>query len=191
MKNPLAVIAIGGNSLILDSKKITVRDQYRAASETSHHIAALVAAGYRVVVWDQRGHGRSGKGATAGYHIDQLGKDLYAVLEAVAPTGDLALGGHSMGGMTAMRFAGQHPDVLAQRVAGLVFLATRAHQVMPPYVDGAARVLVGRGQAIIEAGGTLPQRASMTTSLARAMRSTICQLSGARRSSATLSLPAL
>ena len=50
MKNPLAVIAIGGNSLILDSKKITVVDQYRAASETSHHIAALVAAGYRVVV---------------------------------------------------------------------------------------------------------------------------------------------
>ena len=50
MKNPLAVIAIGGNSLILDSKKITVLDQYRAASETSHHIAALVAAGYRVVV---------------------------------------------------------------------------------------------------------------------------------------------
>ena len=50
MKNPLAVIAIGGNSLILDSKKITVKDQYSAASETSHHIAALVAAGYRVVV---------------------------------------------------------------------------------------------------------------------------------------------
>ena len=50
MKSPLAVIAIGGNSLILDSKKITVMDQYRAASETSHHIAALVAAGYRVVV---------------------------------------------------------------------------------------------------------------------------------------------
>ncbi|MGD9782398.1 MAG: carbamate kinase [Kiritimatiellia bacterium] len=50
MKSPLAVIAIGGNSLILDSKKITVEDQYHAASETSHHIAALVAAGYRVVV---------------------------------------------------------------------------------------------------------------------------------------------
>ena len=50
MKQPLAVIAIGGNSLILDSKKITVADQYHAASETSHHVAALVAAGYRVVV---------------------------------------------------------------------------------------------------------------------------------------------
>jgi len=50
MKNPLAVIAIGGNSLITDSKKMSVVDQYQAAGETSHHIAALIAAGYRVVI---------------------------------------------------------------------------------------------------------------------------------------------
>ncbi len=50
MSSPLAVIAIGGNSLIVDSKKMTVMDQYQAAGETSHHIAALVSAGYRVVV---------------------------------------------------------------------------------------------------------------------------------------------
>ena len=50
MTSPLAVIAVGGNSLIKDDKKMTVLDQYQAAGETSHHIAALVAAGYRVVV---------------------------------------------------------------------------------------------------------------------------------------------
>lgn len=50
MKSPLAVIAIGGNSLITDKTKMSVVDQYQAAGETSHHIAALVAAGYRVVV---------------------------------------------------------------------------------------------------------------------------------------------
>ena len=50
MKQPLAVIAIGGNSLISDNSKRTVFDQYRAAGETSKHIAALVAAGYRVVI---------------------------------------------------------------------------------------------------------------------------------------------
>jgi len=63
---------------------------------------ALRRAGYRVVTWDQRGHGRSGMGPKVGYHIDQLGRDLYAVLQAAAPTGDLALIGHSMGGMTIM-----------------------------------------------------------------------------------------
>jgi carbamate kinase len=50
MKSPLAVIAIGGNSLIKDNARMSVMDQYQAAGETSHHIAALVAAGYRVVV---------------------------------------------------------------------------------------------------------------------------------------------
>ncbi|OQA29543.1 MAG: Carbamate kinase 1 [Verrucomicrobia bacterium ADurb.Bin345] len=51
MKNaPLVVIAIGGNSLIKDAKHMTVLDQYLAAGETSHHIAALVKDGYRVVV---------------------------------------------------------------------------------------------------------------------------------------------
>lgn len=49
-ESPLAVIAIGGNSLIADNTKMSVSDQYRAAGETSHHIAALVAAGYRVVI---------------------------------------------------------------------------------------------------------------------------------------------
>lgn len=48
--SPLAVIAIGGNSLITDKSKMSVTDQYRAAGETSRHIAGLVAAGYRVVV---------------------------------------------------------------------------------------------------------------------------------------------
>ena len=41
---------------------------------------------------------------------------------------------------------------LAERVAGLVFVATRAHQVLPPYVDRGARDLVRRGQAMLDAG---------------------------------------
>lgn len=50
MSKPLVVIAIGGNSLIKDAKHMSVLDQYRAAGETSHHIAALVNEGYRVVI---------------------------------------------------------------------------------------------------------------------------------------------
>lgn len=49
-QGPLAVIAIGGNSLIKDSRHMSVLDQYLAAGETSHHIAAVVRAGYRVVI---------------------------------------------------------------------------------------------------------------------------------------------
>lgn len=45
-----AVVAIGGNSLITDPAHQSVEDQYLAAAETDHHIAALVAAGWEVVV---------------------------------------------------------------------------------------------------------------------------------------------
>ncbi len=45
-----AVVAIGGNSLITDSEHQSVEDQYLAAAETDHHIAAMVDAGWDVVI---------------------------------------------------------------------------------------------------------------------------------------------
>lgn len=45
-----AVIAIGGNSLILSKDKQTIPDQYEAALETARHIAGMIEAGYEVVV---------------------------------------------------------------------------------------------------------------------------------------------
>ncbi len=46
----LALIAVGGNSLILDEAHKSVQDQYAAVVETSKHIAGLIKAGYRVIV---------------------------------------------------------------------------------------------------------------------------------------------
>ncbi len=50
MDGKLIVIAIGGNSLIEDSKHVTVKSQYDAANKTAKHIARLVMAGNRVVI---------------------------------------------------------------------------------------------------------------------------------------------
>lgn len=46
----LIVIAIGGNSLIEDSKRVTVKSQYEAAQKTAHRIVKLVQDGHRVVI---------------------------------------------------------------------------------------------------------------------------------------------
>ena len=46
----IAVVAVGGNSLIKDAQHRTVPDQYAAAAESMHHIAGMVAAGWKVVV---------------------------------------------------------------------------------------------------------------------------------------------
>ena len=79
----------------------------------------------RVVLWDQRGHGRSERGAP-GTTIERLGTDLGCVLDAVAPQGPVVLVGHSMGGMTIMALAGQRPDLFGDRVRGVALLATSA-----------------------------------------------------------------
>src|SRR6266540_1528941 len=49
----LAVVAIGGNSLIKDEKHKTVEDQYAASKETTFHIADMIEAGWDVAI----GHG--------------------------------------------------------------------------------------------------------------------------------------
>ena len=49
----VAVIAIGGNSLIKDEKHKSVEDQYQAAKETTYHIADMIEAGWDVAI----GHG--------------------------------------------------------------------------------------------------------------------------------------
>ena len=46
----LAVLAIGGNSLIKDKQHETVEDQYKAVCETAKHIVGMIEQGFDVVV---------------------------------------------------------------------------------------------------------------------------------------------
>jgi len=53
MAEKIAVVAIGGNSLIKEKNKSTVEDQYQAAKETTYHIAEMIEAGWNIAI----GHG--------------------------------------------------------------------------------------------------------------------------------------
>ncbi len=108
---------------------------------------ALKAAGYRVVSWDQRGHGQSERGASDLNTIDQIGDDLARVIEAAAPTGPLALVGHSMGGMTILAFAEDHPQTVKDRVIAVGLVATSPGGLPLAAGGGAAtlgKALLGR-----------------------------------------------
>jgi len=78
----------------------------------------------RLVFYDQRSHGKSGRSSGEHSTIDQLGRDLYAVLQACAPRGPIVLVGHSMGGMTIMALADQHPELFGTRIIGVALLST-------------------------------------------------------------------
>ena len=94
---------------------------------------------YRMVFYDQRSHGRSERSPRKHANIDQLGDDLATVLEDLAPTGKVVMVGHSMGGMSIMAFAESHPEVFADRVAGVGLIATtagklRPHRTLSPFI---------------------------------------------------------
>ncbi|MFH5209363.1 alpha/beta fold hydrolase [Antrihabitans spumae] len=81
----------------------------------------------RIVSYDHRGHGDSAEAPAGTYTITQLAHDLHSVLDAVAPTGPVVLVGHSMGGMTALTYAGLYPHEIGNRVAGVALIATAAN----------------------------------------------------------------
>jgi pimeloyl-ACP methyl ester carboxylesterase len=98
----------------------------------SHEIWLPVARrlreeGYRVVLYDQRGHGVSTRG-TAPLAVETLAHDLAAVLSAT-DVHDAVLAGHSMGGMTIMSLATHRPDVFKKRAKATVLVATAATNV--------------------------------------------------------------
>ncbi|GAA1521381.1 alpha/beta hydrolase [Streptomyces albidochromogenes] len=98
-------------------------------SQDSWHFQRAALRGVvRTVHWDQRSHGRSDRGAGqargVAVDIEQLGRDLKAVIDAAAPKGPLVLVGHSMGGMTVMALADQYPELIRERVVGAVFVGT-------------------------------------------------------------------
>jgi pimeloyl-ACP methyl ester carboxylesterase len=72
----------------------------------------------RLVFYDQRGHGASGRGRPENSTIDQLARDLATVLEVRVPRGPVVLVGHSMGGMTIMGLAALHPELFGSKVGG-------------------------------------------------------------------------
>lgn len=71
-------------------------------------IKALTAAGYRVVIPDQIGFGKSAKPEIA-YSFDLLAANTARVLDSLKIK-KVAVVGHSMGGMLAVRFARNYPD---------------------------------------------------------------------------------
>jgi pimeloyl-ACP methyl ester carboxylesterase len=112
----------------------------------------------RAVYYDQRSHGRSGRSPLGNATIDQLGSDLLTVLDHVAPDGPVVLVGHSMGGMTIVALAEQHPELFGDRVVGAALISTTAGGLDPsrilfPMVPGwAGSRSVHRGVATLARG---------------------------------------
>lgn len=129
----------------------------------------------RLVFYDQRGHGRSGRGVREHATIEQLARDLRRVLDAAdppvaspraaqTPDGDgrvrpVVLVGHSLGGMVVLAFAAAYPELFGPRVAGAALLATspgRLAEVTLGLPAALARVLWPRASGVVGRVATRP-----------------------------------
>ncbi|MFK0011005.1 alpha/beta fold hydrolase [Streptomyces sp. NPDC091027] len=101
---------------------------YCLGQDSWHFQRAALRGVARALYWDQRSHGRSARGLAQAdgepVTMEQLGRDLKAVIDAAAPEGPLILVGHSMGGMTVMGFAEQFPELVRDRVVGVALVGT-------------------------------------------------------------------
>lgn len=97
----------------------------------------------RLVLFDLRGHGTSGWGSYRRGTIDQLGDDLFRVLDERAGKSPLVLVGHSLGGMAIMALAAQRPELFGERIVGAALVSTSASpvgvSVVPPWVKTLLR----------------------------------------------------
>jgi pimeloyl-ACP methyl ester carboxylesterase len=157
----LTVVFVHGYSLNLDSW---------------HFQRAAYRGRVRSVFFDQRSHGRSGRSTPGHATIEQLGRDLLAVLDTVVPHGPIVLVGHSMGGMTIVALAEEHPEVFGDRIVGVGLISTTAgglevHRAFLPILPGVV-------------GGQLAQR--LVATLARGARA----VDGVRRIGRSVALVA-
>ena len=81
-------------------------------------VPALLDAGYRIITYDRRGFGNSGK-PTCGYDYDTLAEDLHKLITNL-DLHDVALAGFSMGGGEVARYLGSFGS---ERVKKAVFIS--------------------------------------------------------------------
>lgn len=95
-----------------------------------HYPRLALRGRHRMVFYDQRSHGRSGRSPVDHITMTQLARDLHTVLNEKVPDGPVVLIGHSMGGMTVMEFAALYPELFGQRIQGVVLVNTSSGRLM-------------------------------------------------------------
>lgn len=143
--------------------------------ECWHYQWRDLATEHRVVAYDQRGHGGSALGSPSSCTIEQVGRDLRAVLAAVAPERPVVLVGHSMGAMAIMALADVDPELFSSRVTAVALISTAATGVaecdlgLPAPLGGVVRRVLPPTLRAVQGKAHLLERAWATANPASTM----------------------
>lgn len=121
----------------------------------------------RLVFYDQRSHGRSGRAPGDETSISRLGVDLGEVIDTLVPPGPVVVVGHSMGGMSIMALAEQRPELFGERIRGVGLVATSAMLVTDDELGFAGQASRTFHRWGVAAAATAARQADLVESVRR------------------------
>ncbi|WP_072690736.1 alpha/beta fold hydrolase [Rhodococcus marinonascens] len=154
----------------VDGEPIVLSHGWACSSEYWYPQVNALAGKYRVITYDQRGHGRSTVGSLA-FGPDVLADDLSAVLKATVHEHNKAvIVGHSMGGMSIMAWADRHPDQVNKYASAVLLASTACDRLVAdtnviPLPNGFPRVPVQVGRAVMSTPVPLVPSPAMTRAI--------------------------
>ncbi|MGZ4131936.1 MAG: alpha/beta fold hydrolase [Actinomycetota bacterium] len=125
----------------------------------------------RVVAFDHRSHGASGRAAGGDLTIRAMGRDLGAVLGAVAGERPAVIVGHSMGAMAILALAEQRPELFDGPIAGVVLMGAASSDLLKGAMGSVTELLRPRL-------GSLSSAAERVNRLRKALMASPVDVSG-------------
>lgn len=122
---------------------------YVESVDVWHYPRLALRDRYRMVFFDHRSHGDSGRSPIDHITMGQLASDLKTIIDETT-SGPVILVGHSMGGMTIMEFARNHPEYFDDQVRAAILINTSSGRMMvtnPTFYRLAP--LVRRGSPVV------------------------------------------
>jgi pimeloyl-ACP methyl ester carboxylesterase len=119
-----------------------------------HYQRRDLPAGFRCVFLDHRGHGRSERPESDDYSIEAIARDLAAVIEWTVER-RLVLVAHSMSGIATLRLCELRPDLVRERLAGIVLVSALHADVLKGIAAAASARAAQRVQLAL---ATVSQR---------------------------------
>ena len=108
----------------VDAPQLVLAHGWVCTGRAWHEQVVRLADRYRIITYDQPGHGRTSSPPASAYSIDLLGETLAAVLREATRPEPVVVAGHSLGGMTLLNAARRFPKDVRARLAGAVLLST-------------------------------------------------------------------
>jgi pimeloyl-ACP methyl ester carboxylesterase len=130
-----------------------------------------LADDFRCVLMDHRSHGASGRATAGDLSLRSMGRDIAAVLDAIAPERPVVVVGHSMGAMAIFALAEQRPELFGPRISGVALIGAASSSLLRGSMGSVTELLRPRF-------GTLAAAARRVDRLRRAVLASPADVSG-------------